>query len=140
MIVVRDIDDAVRKYEKLGLRVAKWETVDNGGLVRQAFLRTGPDTFIELMEPLEGTTNDTARFLAKKGQGVYAMTYQVDNLQATIERLSEEGIELIGVGAEPLKGGSLPPGGRNLVWVHPRHTPGVYLNLQDTDCYPDLEL
>jgi len=137
MIVVRDIDDAAKKYEAIGLRVKKWELLNNNGLVRQAFLMTGPDTFIELIQPVEDSGSDAARFLARKGQGVYGVTYQVDDVNASVRRLQDRGIELVGVGNR-VKGGSTPPGGVELVWIHPRHTPGMLVNIQDTPCYLDL--
>jgi methylmalonyl-CoA epimerase len=139
MLAVRDINQAVEAYRKLGLEVAKWETVYNGGLCRQAFLTTGDDSFIEIMQPLDDK-HDTNRYLARRGQGVYATTYQVDDLDASIARLNAQGIELIGLEDQNLRGGSLPPGGRHLVWIHPRHTPGMYINIQDSNCYPDLSL
>lgn len=139
MLAVRDIRQAVAAYEKLGLSVVKWETIYNGGLCRQAFLMTGDNSFIEIMQPLDDQ-HDTNRYLARRGQGVYAMTYRVDNLDDSIARLKAQGIELIGLGDQNLRGASLPPGGRHLVWIHPRHTPGMYINIQDSDCYPDLSL
>ena len=88
--------------------------------VRIAFLPVG-ESKIELVEPTDDTTG-VARFLAKGGEGVHHICFEVDNLAETLLRLEIDGIELIDTA--PRKGAEGP-----VAFLHPRSCHGVLVEL-----------
>src|SRR5689334_18386030 len=92
-IAVRSLDDSVSFYQGvLGLGVSGRETVHDQG-VNVAMLPVG-DSRIELLEPL---TDDSAvgRFIARRGEGLHHICYEVDDLQSKLEELSSRGVRLL---------------------------------------------
>ncbi len=85
--------------------------------VRVAFLAVG-ESRIELLEP---TAEDSpvARFLEKNGEGVHHLAYQVEDIEATLEKLKSAGVRLID--EKPRRGAhhSL------IAFLHPKATGGV---------------
>ena len=88
--------------------------------VRIAFLPVG-ESKIELVEPTDDTTG-VARFLAKGGEGVHHICFEVANLAETLLRLEIDGIELIDTA--PRKGAEGP-----VAFLHPRSCHGVLVEL-----------
>jgi len=88
--------------------------------VRIAFLPVG-ESKIELVEPTDDTTG-VARFLAKSGEGVHHVCFEVENLAETLLRLEIDGIELIDTA--PRKGAEGP-----VAFLHPRSCHGVLVEL-----------
>ena len=88
--------------------------------VRIAFLPVG-ESKIELVEPTDDTTG-VARFLAKSGEGVHHICFEVANLAETLLRLEIDGIELIDTA--PRKGAEGP-----VAFLHPRSCHGVLVEL-----------
>ena len=88
--------------------------------VRIAFLPIG-ESKIELVEPTDDTTG-VARFLAKSGEGVHHLCFEVANLAETLLRLEIDGIELIDT--SPRKGAEGP-----VAFLHPRSCHGVLVEL-----------
>lgn len=88
--------------------------------VRIAFMPVG-ESKIELVEPTDDTTG-VARFLAKGGEGVHHVCFEVDNLAETLLRLEIDGIEL--VDTAPRKGAEGP-----VAFLHPRSCHGVLVEL-----------
>lgn len=88
--------------------------------VRIAFLPVG-ESKIELVEPTDDTTG-VARFLAKSGEGVHHVCFEVANLAETLLRLEIDGIELIDT--SPRKGAEGP-----VAFLHPRSCHGVLVEL-----------
>ena len=123
-IVVRDITAALKVYQvALGLPLR--ETVDVADQqVRIAFLPIG-ESNIELVQP---TSDDTgvARYLAKRGEGIHHICIQVDDIEAALAQLEEQGVELID--KEPRQGAH----GR-VAFVHPRGAHGVLVELVEHD-------
>ena len=120
-IAVDGIDDALLFYkEVLGMEVTKTELVPEE-LVRVAMLPVKNGARIEL---LEATREDSpiARFVARRGPGLHHIALRVDDLAATLEKLREEGAQLLN---EPRQGA----GGHVYVFVHPKSTGGVLLEL-----------
>jgi methylmalonyl-CoA epimerase len=76
------------------------------------------DGRVELLAPL-GEDTPVGRFLAKRGPGMHHVAYEVDDVQAELDRLSGEGAELID--AEPRQGLF----GLQVAFVHPDAVHGV---------------
>ena len=106
--------------DALGLNVSGMETVATEQ-VKVAFLDAGA-TRIELLEPT-GPNSPVARSIAKRGKGIHHVTFEVDDLDRTLERLRERGIAILGDGARP------GAGGRDVAFVHPKSADGVLVEL-----------
>jgi methylmalonyl-CoA epimerase len=116
-VAVADLDAAVRTYERLfGGRLEHRARVDDQG-VEAASLRLG-DSRVELLAALEEDT-PVGRFLAKRGEGMHHIAYEVTDVAAALERLAAEGVELID--ARPRRGMF----GLEVAFVHPESVHGV---------------
>ncbi|MEO5511925.1 MAG: methylmalonyl-CoA epimerase [Longimicrobiales bacterium] len=85
------------------------------------FVGEGPAR-LELLEPLSGES-PVGRFLQKRGPGLHHVAYKVDDLAATLDRLSAAGTELID--RTPRQGAH----GRLVAFIHPRSAAGVLIEL-----------
>lgn len=95
------------------------EVPDQG--VRVAFFRT-QNCSLELTE----ATTDTSpikKFIDKRGEGVHHLSFEVDDLQAELGRLSAAGFRLID--EKPRIGA----GGYLIAFLHPSSTSGVLIEL-----------
>lgn len=123
-IATSGIGDALGFWEDaLGLENVHTETVEDQK-VRVAMLPLG-ESRIELLEP---TSDDSpiSKFLDKRGGGIHHIAVEVDDIEASLERLKNKGIRLIDekprIGAE----------GCLVAFVHPGSTNGVLLELVQT--------
>ena len=120
-IAVRDLGSSVRIYERLlNTLCYKTETVESAG-VRTAFFQTG-ESKIELLESL---TNDgvIARFIENRGEGLHHIAFEVEDLEAEMKRLENDGFVLLN---------RLPEAGADnklVCFVHPKETAGVLIEL-----------
>lgn len=120
-IAVKDIEASNTLFHKLlGVAPYKTEEVPSEG-VKTSFFKTG-ESKIEL---LEATTNDSAiaKFIAKKGEGIHHIAFEVGDIQAEIKRLKEEGFTVLN---------DTPKRGADNKWVaflHPKTTNGVLIEL-----------
>ena len=98
-LVVEDIDSALGFWrDALGLPLAKTEE-NPGENVNIGFLPLG-ESEIELLQPTDPESG-IGKYLAKRGQGMHHVCVEVDDIDATIARLTEHGVEMIN--AEPPK-------------------------------------
>ena len=81
---------------------------------------------VELLAPL-GDETPVGRFLAKRGPGMHHVAYEVDDVQAELDRLSAAGAELID--AEPREGLF----GLQVAFVHPDAVHGVLTEVVSVD-------
>jgi methylmalonyl-CoA/ethylmalonyl-CoA epimerase len=116
-VAVEDLDAAVSLSEDtLAMPLAHRETIEEQG-VEAALLDVG-DSHVELLRPL-GPDTAVGKFLARRGQGLHHVAYRVDDIDAALARLKDEGVELID--AEPRTGIRQS----RVAFVHPRATRGV---------------
>jgi methylmalonyl-CoA/ethylmalonyl-CoA epimerase len=120
-IAVRSVADALKVYrDGLGLTLDRVEVVAEQG-ARVAILAVG-ESRIEL---LEATAEDSpiGKFIAKRGEGLHHICFQVTNLAEEIARLKASGLRLIDeaprCGAE----------GRLVAFLHPSAVAGVLVEL-----------
>ena len=119
-VVVKDMEPVLALWrDSLGLDLEVIEEMAHDR-VRIAFLPVG-ESKIELVEPTDDTTG-VARFLAKSGEGVHHICFEVENLAETLLRLEIDGIELIDTA--PRKGAEGP-----VAFLHPRSCHGVLVEL-----------
>ena len=116
-VAVHDLDEAVDTYERLfGAELEHRAHVDGQGVEAAAVL-VGSGR-VELLAPL-GDETPVAKFLASRGPGMHHVAYEVDDVQAELDRLAAEGAELID--AEPREGLF----GLQVAFVHPDAVHGV---------------
>ena len=120
-IAVKSIDQSLKVFEALlGTTCYKIERVESEA-VQTAFLMIG-ESKIEL---LEASNPDSAigKFLEKKGQGIHHIAFDVENIFSEIDRLKNEGFELIHV--SPKDGAD----NKLIAFLHPKSTEGVLVEL-----------
>lgn len=120
-IAVSSIEKSLKTFERLlGTDCYKTELVESEG-VRTAFLRVG-ESKIEL---LEATHSDSAiaRFLASQRQGFHHVAFEVDDLDAELERLKNLDFQLIHLQA---KDGA---DNKRIAFLHPKSTEGLLVEL-----------
>lgn len=120
-IAVKSIEQAARLYvEGLGLRLERIEAVSGQG-VKVGFLPVG-ESELELLEPLSAEST-VAQFIEKRGEGIHHLCLEVDDIVSAMDRLRAQGAVLLS--EEPVVGA----GGAWVVFVHPRSTHGLLLEL-----------
>ena len=120
-IAVNDLTQASALYEKLlGTNCYKTETVESEN-VDTAFFKVGENK----IELLAATAEESAiaKFIAKKGEGIHHIAFDVDDIYAEMERLKGEGFVLLN--EEPKKGAD----NKLICFVHPKTTNGVLIEL-----------
>ena len=118
---VEDITAAARFYEEcFGARVGEPEEVEDQGIVATMF-EVG-ESMVELVQPIR-PDSPVGKFLEKRGEGFHHVAFQVEDLQASLEVLKENGVELID--EEPRIGA----GGTRMAFVHPKYAHGVLTEL-----------
>jgi methylmalonyl-CoA epimerase len=123
-IAVKDISQARKFYERLGMKVVHEEIVEHEK-VKVAMIPIG-ESRIEL---LEATSEDSAvaKFIAKRGEGIHHIAIHVPNLSETIEELKKTGTRFV---SDEIKIGA---GGHLYVFVHPSSSGGVLMELVQDD-------
>ncbi len=120
-IAVKNMDDANVLFEKmLGVPSYKMEAVESEGVLT-SFFQTGNNK-IELLVATN-PESPIAKFLEKKGEGIHHIAFDVDDIEAEISRLKNEGFVLIN--EIPKKGAD----NKLVVFLHPKNTNGVLVEL-----------
>ena len=120
-IAVRDLEAAVKTYEKLlGTACYAIEEVPEQR-VRTAFFRVG-QTKIELLESTH-PDGPVARFIEKRGEGIHHIALAVEQVQEALSNAADKGFRLID--QEPRSGAE----GLQIGFIHPGSTSGVLLEL-----------
>jgi methylmalonyl-CoA epimerase len=116
-VATDDLEGALALYEgTLGMPVAHRETVESQGV--EAVLLDVGEGHVELLRPL-GEDTPVGKYLAEKGPGLHHVAYAVGDIDETLSKLKESGIELID--SEPRVGIR----DSRVAFVHPRSTGGV---------------
>jgi methylmalonyl-CoA/ethylmalonyl-CoA epimerase len=120
-IAVSSLETAIVTYQKLlNLPVYKTEEVASEGVIT-AFLQCGPNK-IELLEA-SSESSPIAKFIAKKGEGIHHIAFEVDDIVAEMERLKKEGFVLLSDVPKPGADNKL------VCFVHPKSAKGVLIEL-----------
>jgi len=120
-IAVTSLEKSVPLFEKLlQSNCYKIEEVETEK-VKTAFFSTG-NTKVEL---LESTDPDgvIAGFIAKKGEGMHHIAFEVPDIRREMERLVNEGFQILN--PEPKKGAD----NKLVCFLHPKSTNGVLVEL-----------
>ena len=120
-IAVKSLKDSNKLFESLfGKSHYKIESVESES-VNTSFFKIG-ESKIEL---LEATDDDSpiAKFIAKKGEGIHHIAFDVDDIEAEIKRLKKEGFVVLN--EKPKKGAD----NKLVAFLHPKSTNGVLIEL-----------
>ena len=120
-LAVADLDAAIAHYEHVwGLSVAHRERVEDQG-VEEAMLPLG-ESYLQL---LGATSPDTTvgKFIERRGEGLHHIAYEVDDLEAALRQLKEQGVALID--EAPRRGGR----GHMVAFVRPKGNHGLLVEL-----------
>jgi methylmalonyl-CoA/ethylmalonyl-CoA epimerase len=104
----------------LGLKLSSREKIDDQQVITDIY-----ETGSGKLEFLKATDkySPIAKFIEKKGTGMHHIALKVDNLQAALDYLKAQGVQLIDtsprIGAEGLK----------IAFLHPKSTGGVLIEL-----------
>jgi methylmalonyl-CoA/ethylmalonyl-CoA epimerase len=116
-VAVEDLEAALALYEQsFEMKLAHRETVESQGV--EAVLLDVGDGHVELLRPL-GPETAVGKFLARKGPGLHHVAYAVEDIDATLAKLSAAGLELIDSEARTGIRES------RVAFLHPRSTGGV---------------
>lgn len=120
-IAVKSIEESSKLYEALlGRPYYKTEVVESEG-VKTMFFEVG-ESKIELLEASD-ENSPIAKFIAKKGEGIHHIAYDVEDIESEIERLKAEGFEMIH--HTPKDGAD----NKRIAFLHPKSSGGVLVEL-----------
>jgi len=120
-IAVDQLATSVPLFEKL-LNTSCYKTeVVESEQVTTAFFKKG-ETKIELLESTnpEGVI---AKFIGKKGEGIHHIAFEVEDIEAEMKRLQQEGFILLHEKPKPGADNKL------VCFLHPKNTNGVLIEL-----------
>ena len=127
-IAVNSVKQAGEIYSKLlNTPVYKTEIVKSER-VQTAFLKIGPNK-IELIESLH-KDSAIAKFIAKRGEGIHHIAFEVDDIVTEMRRLKAEGFVLLD---------DMPKLGADnklVCFVHPKNANGALIELCQSYSYP----
>jgi len=124
-IAVRSIEQHRAFYETtLGARYDGQEEVPSQK-VRVGFFTVGSGESKVRIELLEALSPDSpiAVFIDKRGEGLHHLAYGVDDLQARLRQLKEDGVRLIDEQPRPCAHGT------RIAFIHPKASGGVLTEL-----------
>ena len=111
----------------LGLSAYKVESVISEA-VDTHFVSAG-SVKLELLETNE-PDSPVGRFLARRGEGVHHLAFEVGNLEETLERARRMG--LTAINPEPKDGAD----GKRIFFLHPKQTHGILIEICQSDRFP----
>jgi len=92
-IAVKDVARAEEQFKKAFGWEVSGRYADSGEKIQVSYFMVGP-TAVEVMEDLDGT-GEVAKFIAKRGEGVMVLSFNVDNCAAELKTLEGNGADLI---------------------------------------------
>ena len=120
-VAVDNLDEAAKFYQNvLGLDLAGVEVV-SAQKTKVGFFKIGASN-IELVQPAE-PDSPLDKFLKTKGQGIHHVCFEVDDIEAEIKSLLENGATMIDEKPRP--------GAHNsrVAFIHPKSSSGVLIEL-----------
>ena len=116
-VVVADLDAAAAKYRALGFTDGVSISVPEQAIEAIVY-PTGEGRYLELISPTDAE-GPIAAFMAKRGEGMHHVAYQVDDIEAELNRLRAAGVRLID--ETPREGAHA---GWLIAFIHPESTNG----------------
>ena len=118
-IAVRDIESMMGMFEdKFGLKLEYTEEINQTKL---AMYPVG-ETYVELLQGKNAETR-TAKWIEKKGQGLFHICFEVDDIVSSLRELKEKNVKL--TNEEPIRG----HGGSLIAFIDPESTGELLIEL-----------
>lgn len=120
-IAVKDLSVSVPLFEKLLDTVCYKTELVESEYVNTAFFKKG-ETKIELLESID-PEGVIAKFIDRKGEGIHHIAFDVEDIEAEMQRLQNEGFVLLN---------EMPKDGADnklVCFLHPKSTNGVLIEL-----------
>ncbi len=131
-VAVRNIEDTIHFYKNvLGATLIDRYRSDAKGVESEIAIMEVDGARTELLAPTNNVTSPIARFIRQKGKGVHHIAYRVDDLDAALEELKQQGIRTL---EDSLR---INKHGRRLIYLNPADTEGTIIEYCD---YPDGEV
>ena len=120
-IAVDQLSVSIPLFEKLlNTPCYKTEVVDSEK-VTTAFFKQG-DTKIELLESTD-PEGVIAKYIGKKGEGIHHIAFEVEDIEAEMKRMQQEGFILLNEKPKPGADNKL------VCFLHPKSTNGILIEL-----------
>jgi len=121
-VAVRDLEQTIELYKNiLGFQIGERHVLTERK-VKVAFISSGGETQIELLEPLSSDST-IGKFLDSRGEGLHHIAVKVKDIKTVLDQLKQKGATLID--DTPRQGAE----GKLIAFVHPKTTKGVLLEL-----------
>ena len=122
-VAVKDIDAALQFFhETSGTPPGQVQSLADQG-IRATLIQVG-QTRLELLEPL-ADDSPVGRFIARRGEGLHHLAFNVSDLAGDLKRLEDKGLQL--VDREPREGLS-----GMIAFIHPNSVFGILTELVET--------
>jgi methylmalonyl-CoA/ethylmalonyl-CoA epimerase len=131
-LVVKNLDNAVKAYEKILHLVPEGGSIKELPDLRLAMLPTREGARIELLEPKATCKNRIAEFLKERGEGVFGLSVFIDNFAAEVKALRDQGVTV----QEETQASVHPGYPLRLGWIPPQEAGGVWIELVDAESLP----
>lgn len=118
-VAVQDLDAAVKFFTQ-GLPLEITHTEEYEGM-KIGFIPVG-DSSIELLQDVSGSS-PIGKYLAKNGEGIHHIAFEVDDIYQAVAELKERGVRLID--ETPRLGAH----GMTIAFMHPKGTHGILMEL-----------
>lgn len=116
VVRVKELEQGIASYQAMGLSLER--TAENAALgIRQAFFPLADGSFIEVVCPTN-PESAVGKALASRGEGIHSIVFKVENVARAAGEMKSRGVSLIGEGGAQ-------------VFVHPRSSHGVLVQLTD---------
>jgi len=79
-----------------------------------------------------GGATPIARFLERRGEGIHHVCFEVDDLDAALERFRNAGLNVTGGEGSARQEERAGAEGSRIAFIHPRSTGGVLIELRET--------
>ena len=119
-IVVADIEASTALYAGLGFSGGERFEMSEQGVIAVTF-HSGAG-YIELIQPTD-PEGAIGRFMAKRGEGMHHVAYQVDDIESSLADLADRGVRLIDLA--PRRGAH----SWRIAFIHPESCNGVLTEL-----------
>jgi methylmalonyl-CoA/ethylmalonyl-CoA epimerase len=125
-IAVENIEESTARWmASLGVEAGPFEELPERG-VRLCKLRAPGSPALELISPL-GDDSPVSRFLAKNGEGIHHICFEVDNIDLALDELKSGKADLIH--ESPVAGA----GGSRIAFIRPESFNGVLIELKQKE-------
>ncbi|MFN3975224.1 MAG: VOC family protein [Dehalococcoidia bacterium] len=126
-LIVDNLPQALTLYEDiLGMKPCHSEALPEYGLVN-AVLPAGEGTFVELLQPTDPTSAG-ARFLQRRGEGMYLLIFTTDQYDTLLAHLKAKGVRITEEITRP---------DYRTCFIHPLSVNGTFIELVETPKGPN---